>query len=288
METKCCSKCKEERPINEFLKIRRVCKGCRRINDYEKYIKNKAKFEMEMETQHRKCNTCQEDKVLSLFMKCRNICRDCHNNKRKIKYNNDPILRSKIIISSVEAKRKRANEKNKRNEEEIGIGNKKCSCCFQIKQLERFRHNRLKCKDCERDDPKDKFNRVIRARIYNSLKNKSSHTIDYLGCNYEEYHEWIFDNNYNLDNRSDWHIDHVIPLSRFNLDNVKEQFIAFNWRNTTPLPSKENLSKNKKVLDTQIEQHWDKLVEYHENKNMEIPQEFIKLFQQRDQIAGTP
>ena len=29
-----------------------------------------------------------------------------------------------------------------------------------------------------------------------------------------------------------------------NLDNQEEQLLAFNWRNTMPLSSKENLSKN--------------------------------------------
>ena len=42
-----------------------------------------------------------------------------------------------------------------------------------------FRYNRLKCRDCERDDPKEKFKRYIRTRIYNCLrnKNKSKHLL---------------------------------------------------------------------------------------------------------------
>ena len=75
-----------------------------------------------------------------------------------------------------------------------------------------------------------------------------------------------------------WHIDHVIPISKFNLDNLEEQLLAFNWRNTMPLSSKENLSKNNKILKSQIEQHLTTLLDYHKKNNIEIPQEYIDLF----------
>jgi hypothetical protein len=45
----------------------------------------------------------------------------------------------------------------------------------------------------------------------------------------------------------EWHIDHVIPISKFDLNNQEEQILAFNWRNTMPLSCKENLSKNNKI-----------------------------------------
>jgi hypothetical protein len=86
-------------------------------------------------------------------------------------------------------------------------------------------------------------------------------------------------NNYTLDNQGiEWHIDHVIPLSHFDLDNEEEQLIAFNWRNTMPLSAKENLSKNNKIIQTQIEQHYKHLIEYHTRNNIELPQKFIDLF----------
>ena len=85
--------------------------------------------------------------------------------------------------------------------------------------------------------------------------------------------------NYNIENRGkDWHIDHVIPLSNFNLDDNEQQLIAFNWRNTMPLSAKENLSKNNKILKPQIEQHLKKLLDYHKEKNIEMPHKYIYLF----------
>jgi hypothetical protein len=91
---------------------------------------------------------------------------------------------------------------------------------------------------------------------------KEMNTVIYLGCTSKEYLQWIlkYNVNYNLENRGKvWHIDHVIPLSKFNLEDKEEQLIAFNWRNTMPLSAKENLSKNNKILTPQIEQHLDKI-----------------------------
>jgi hypothetical protein len=73
----------------------------------------------------------------------------------------------------------------------------------------------------------------------------------------------------------------VIPLSKFNLDDHEEQLIAFNWRNTMPLLAKENLAKNAKIILPQIEQHLNKLKEYHHENNIEFPQIFSDLFARR-------
>ena len=140
----------------------------------------------------------------------------------------------------------------------------------------------VKCKDCLRDQPLDKFKRSVRSRIYLALKNnKENKTIYYLGCNSDSYFQWIlsYDKNYTIENRgSQWHIDHVIPLSLFNLENKDEQIIAFNWRNTMPLSVKENLAKNNRVNKKQIETHYNHLLEYHKKNNIEFPKEFIDLF----------
>jgi len=45
-----------------------------------------------------------------------------------------------------------------------------------------------------------------------------------------------------------------------------------------PLSVKENLSKNNKILQSQIQQHVSNLLEYHKKNNIEMPQKFIDLF----------
>jgi len=276
-EPKCCSKCGVEKPLDRIVKNRNVCKDCCNVRKKEKY---KA-IEVNSET-NQTCNICNQNKPQTSFIKNRNICKECNNKRRKEKYETDEEHRLKTIKHASEFKHNKVVERQKKKLEEIGEGNKKCSVCSEIKSKENFRHNRLKCKTCERDEPLDKFKRDVRSRIYIALKqNKDNHTVDYLGCSIPEYLHWLltYDERYNLDNRGTiWHIDHVIPLSKFDLDDEEEQLIAFNWRNTMPLSAHENLSKNARINKSQIEQHVAYLKEYHEERKIDFPQEFIDLF----------
>jgi len=235
---------------------------------------------------YRTCSKCLFEKQENCFYKRGKICCDCNNEKRRQKYKNDEEYRKKLIKMATNFKHEKVILRKKLREDEqnkIGIDNKKCKYCNEIKSNERFRHNRLKCRDCERDEPTEKFKRYIRTRIYNCLryKNKTKHSVEYLGCSSHDYYKWIFkyNNNYNLDNHgSVWHIDHVIPLSKFNLNIQEEQIIDFNWKNTMTLSWNENLTKNNKILKSQIEEHIKKLVEYHKENKLEMPQVFIDLF----------
>lgn len=242
------------------------------------------------------CSKCNNSKTLEHFYKKSNTCRDCNNFKRREKYRTDEEHRKKLIQNAINTKHKKVIARQKIKEEQqikIGIENKQCRYCNEIKHKDKFRHNRLKCKDCERDEPIDKFKRYIRTRIYNCLryKNKTKHSIEYLGCSSDDYFRWIFnyDSNYNLDNHGNkWHIDHVIPLSKFNLEDENQQLIAFNWRNTMPLSSSENLSKNNKILQSQVKHHYTKLVEYHNNNKLDLPQEYIDLFAKHLVVRESP
>lgn len=273
---KCCSRCKNVKSEDKFIPKRNICNECR--NERNREIYNNAAIDNET---IKKCSNCSEEKLISKFHKGRTVCIICINNRRKDKYETDEEHRKKIIKSAGDYKKNKVIERQKRKEEIIGIDNKKCSNCNSIKHKDCFRYNRLKCRNCERDDPLDKFKRVVRTRIICALSCKNKHTIEYLGCNSTEYIKWILDNEngYTLENRgSVWHIDHVIPLSHFNLDDEKQQTIAFNWRNTMPLFCKENLSKNNKIIKSQIEHHYKHLINYHRINNIEMPQDFIDLF----------
>lgn len=242
------------------------------------------------------CKTCIYHKSLQDFYKNSTCCKDCHNLKRREKYNNNEEHRKKLIETATIFKHNKViirQQIKQEEQEKIGIENKMCKYCKEIKPKTRFRHNRLKCKDCERDDPNEKFKRYVRTRIYNCLrnKNKTKHSIEYLGCTSQEYFNWMltYDKNYDLNNYgSEWHIDHVIPLSKFNLNNVEEQLIAFNWRNTMPLSAKQNMSKNNRFDKLQIIEHFTKLSEYHKKNNIELPQKFIDLFATHSNCGEPP
>ena len=292
---RCCSKCGELKDPDRIVRNRNVCKDCCNIKKRTN-LKNKVVDVNAYIT----CSVCSTVKNATLFLnKESKRCKDCNNIKRRQQYlDEDTEVRKKKVEKAkiYKMKKKAVRDEIKlvaitKLEAEIGEDNTICKYCKEVKAKTRFRHNRLKCKDCEREEPVDKLKRYVRSRIYGCLKrNKDKHTNEYLGCTSREYIKWITNNtsNFTLENYGKiWHIDHVIPLSKFNVENEQESLIAFNWRNTMPLLAKENLSKKNKILKPQIEQHLEKLQKYHLDNSIELPQIYIDLFA-KHLAAGNP
>jgi uncharacterized protein (DUF983 family) len=281
VNVKICSKCSNTKDVTLFIKERNICKSCDNNRKKLQYHNSGESAGDKM------CNQCSISKDISEFIKNRNICKVCNNNRRKHKYQTDEEHRKHLIQHATDFKIKKKEERHDIKsllQEIIGIGNKKCNYCFEIKSNNRFRTNRVKCKDCERDHPESKFIRNIRSRIHTGLTRstkKSKHTIEYLGCTMDEYFKWImtYNENYNIDNYGKaWHIDHVIPVSKFDLWNTEQQLFAFNWMNTMPLSCKENLQKNNKIITSQVLEHFEKIKKYHVDNNWEIPNKHINLY----------
>lgn len=49
-----------------------------------------------------------------------------------------------------------------------------------------------------------------------------------------------------------WHLDHIMPLSKFDLSDRNQLLIACNWQNFQPLLARQNLSKSDKILVPQL------------------------------------
>ena len=68
-----------------------------------------------------------------------------------------------------------------------------------------------------------------------------------IGCKQDELKKHIesqFVDGMNWNNYgSEWHVDHIIPISWFDLTNEKCQLIAFNFTNMKPLWAEENIKK---------------------------------------------
>jgi hypothetical protein len=198
-----------------------------------------------------KCNVCEVIKNIKEFHKGRKICCDCTSKKRRDKYENDETYRTRVKSETIKYK---------------------------------------KSKNWIVDNPLEKLKQKVRSNIVRYLPNKSKRTMEYLGCSRYEYLIWLLDNknDYTLENHGEiWHIDHVIPLSHFDLNDDKQMFLAFNWRNTMPLAVKDNLKKHNKIVKEQVSQHYENLKKYHEKHNLDLPQEFIDLFA-KHLVDGNP
>lgn len=95
-----------------------------------------------------------------------------------------------------------------------------------------------------------------RERIANALRRKgackSARTISLIGCSAAElaaHLESLFLPGMTWENRGrhGWHIDHIIPLAKFDLTDPEQQAAAFHYTNLQPLWARDNLSKSDKV-----------------------------------------
>lgn len=103
-----------------------------------------------------------------------------------------------------------------------------------------------------------KIKKITMVRIHSALKTyqllKNDKTVSYLGCSiefYVKYLESLFTPEMNWDNYGQgkyWEIDHYIPIDSFDLTNEEECYKCFNYKNTRPLPIRENREKSNKVI----------------------------------------
>jgi hypothetical protein len=91
---------------------------------------------------------------------------------------------------------------------------------------------------------------VLRSRLNGAIKNsqKAGSAVDDLGCTIEELKKHLeskFKPGMSWDNWTidGWHIDHIRPLSKFDLSDIEQFKEACKYTNLQPLWAKENLSK---------------------------------------------
>lgn len=107
-------------------------------------------------------------------------------------------------------------------------------------------------------DPCFKLKNNYATLVRNSLKNKgikkNTKTYELLGCtpqffrNYIEslFEPWMTWDNYGMhknDGIRRWNIDHIVPLSHFNLANTQEAKKAFHYTNCRPYDAQKNISE---------------------------------------------
>lgn len=103
------------------------------------------------------------------------------------------------------------------------------------------------------DSLKEKLSHNLRVRLNDALKGrvKSGSAVKDLGCSVEElksYLESKFQPGMSWENYGPkgWHIDHVVPLSKYDLTDQEQLRIACNYANLQPLWWHANLAKGSK------------------------------------------
>lgn len=92
----------------------------------------------------------------------------------------------------------------------------------------------------------------VAAAVATAKARKSRKTIRLLGCSpyaLTMHIESMFRDGMTWANRSEWHLDHVIPLAAFDLHDSQQQAKAFHYSNLQPLWARENMSKGARLPD---------------------------------------
>jgi hypothetical protein len=74
--------------------------------------------------------------------------------------------------------------------------------------------------------------------------------IELIGCSAEELEEHLknkFTDDMSFENYGEWEVDHIKPISKYNLLNENEMIECFNYKNLQPLWKHDNRKKSNKI-----------------------------------------
>ncbi len=97
-----------------------------------------------------------------------------------------------------------------------------------------------------------KLSELLRNRVRKAIKSykRPGSAVKDLGCTVQELKDHLelqFKPGMTWDNHGQWHIDHIKPLSIFDLSDPEQFMEACHYSNLQPLWAKDNLSKSNKV-----------------------------------------
>lgn len=192
----------------------------------------------------KKCTKCLNSKNLEAFYRdrrglngYRSVCKECDKSKASLWNKSNSQAHAKHQKKWRETNRQRSRDQRKKYVSE----NPQDVLASQRKYYKNNINARLA--------------RALRIRLNAAIKNnqKSGSAVSQLGCSIEELRRYLeskFLPGMTWDNwghgKNKWHIDHIKPLSSFNLSDMNQFLEANNYRNLQPLWSQDNLIKGAK------------------------------------------
>ena len=134
-----------------------------------------------------------------------------------------------------------------------------CKKCHNLKyyrdyQIKNRKQITLNHRNRRRTDIQFRLTCLLRSRLRYAIKDNSKRgsAVRDLGCTISElkfYLEGKFQDGMTWDNHSftGWHLDHIIPLSFFDLTDREQLLQAVHYTNLQPMWAKENLQKGKSI-----------------------------------------
>lgn len=254
METKVCTVCSVEKPLSEYHfrkdsnKHRNECKVCV-CDRSKKYASDNIIKVRETKRNHRKLN---KEKISKRNREYQIENRDTLKIKRNVwrEENKERIQkqRSEFYL----ANKDRINEEKKRHY----INNK---AHYRARQSVYDEQNKERLREARRiwerkrlaEDISYRLQKSLRGRIRVAIKTKKAGkgTMELTGCTIDELRSHLenqFKPGMNWGNYGEWHIDHKIPISWFNMESDNCIKAACNYKNLQPMWAKDNIQKSNK------------------------------------------
>ena len=237
---KTCTKCRQIKPLTEFHKDKKsldglnpTCKVCNKASARLWYLNNKGKAAKTRNLYYKKNKESSLARSRDWYLK-----------------NREHVLeRTKLWAEGRKEiiKEYNATHKDKRKKEKKLWDKKNKAHCNE------YAKNYTKEKFIS--DPNYKIRHHLRSRINKviSRDQRNGSAIKDLGCSLGELREHLeakFKNGMTWDNHSTrgWHIDHILPLSSFDLTDREQFKQACHYTNLQPLWYEENIKKGARVL----------------------------------------
>lgn len=196
----------------------------------------------------KKCSQCGATKPIELF----GIVK--RNYKGKVYINHRGECKScESIKSTMREREKRMIDPTKAKARASMKYSKQTASGWRIKNAQKYRDENRESlnsyfRNYKRINPLYRVTTNLRSRLYHFLNGtmKSAPFVKLLGCDVDflrSHLESKFQSGMSWDNYGLWHVDHIKPLSSFNLLLTEQQHEACHYLNLQPLWAKDNISK---------------------------------------------
>lgn len=266
-----CSICNVNFTEDNRIKRYTFCKSCR-LEKTRTHAEEKAEeFKNNPDMFDICCSKCSVKLTPENRVKNRPQCRPCCNiKKREYKRNNKELIaeKSKEYYESNKDLIKEYYKEHYKNHKDTYMDNNRKWRNANRDLINEHARNK------SANDYNYRIKKSLRVRIYISIK-KNKPTFEYVGCDLEFLKAWLkslFTEEMTFENYGTyWHIDHVIPCSKFNLEKENDIFNCFRWTNLQPLEANKNLSKRDNIEVNNIIDHYKKVKVFAKEKNIILP-----------------